>query len=315
MSKSLVSIIIPFYNPGRFLRDAVMSALSQSYSPIEVILIDDGSTEPYAEQLSGLADSLNLIIQKNKGACSARNAGLSIANGEFVKFLDADDFLLPGSIESEVNAIMACKKHEFTVGRAYRMDVRTGIIKAHAFRDAQVKRDFSFYETVADVPVISSPLYPKEVLNCVGGFDEALIVRQDFDLYVRVLLAGNIPRYINSSSFVYRDHDSELRVSRQNSVLRSENEIYLFKKLLDNVKKSKVAEKRIIAEGIAVCAWITARNNLRYGHIEQSKEIFSLAKEIDPAVLVGHIGYKFFCRVLGPIKTELFLGWLKSKIS
>jgi|SRR5690554_2115923 len=312
MNNPLVSVIIPFYNPGRFLREAVLSALSQSYSEVEIILVDDGSTEPYSEQLLGLLDRFKLITQSNKGACSARNAGLSVANGEFIKFLDADDILFPGAIESEVKASLDCADQEFTVGRSYRMDARTGIIRPHAYRDAEVVRDFSFYETVADVPVISAPLYPKSALARIGGFDEHLMVRQDFDVYVRVLISGFSPRYINSSSFVYRDHDSGIRISRQSSPLRARNEVYLFEKLSELVGRAEISQKVDIAKALAACAWVTARNNLRGGHDNEAEQLFTIAKRLDGSVVVGRMGYRVLCRILGPKRSEFFLRRLKS---
>jgi glycosyltransferase involved in cell wall biosynthesis len=312
MNNPLVSVIIPFYNPGRFLREAVLSALSQSYSEVEIILVDDGSTEPYSEQLLGLLDRFKLITQSNKGACSARNAGLSVANGEFIKFLDADDILFPGAIESEVKASLDCADQEFTVGRSYRMDARTGIIRPHAYRDAEVVRDFGFYETVADVPVISAPLYPKSALARIGGFDENLMVRQDFDVYVRILISGFSPRYINSSSFVYRDHDSGIRISRQSSPLRARNEVYLFEKLSELVGRAEISQKVDIAKALAACAWVTARNNLRDGHDSESEQLFTIAKRLDGNAGVGRMGYRILCRILGPKRSEFFLRRLKS---
>src|SRR5215831_612931 len=100
MEYPLVSVIIPSYNSKQFVTQAIQSARSQSYPSIEIILIDDGSTDGTSELMSEF-ERLNVkyIKQNNAGASPARNTGIALAQGEFVQFLDADDVLHPGKIE------------------------------------------------------------------------------------------------------------------------------------------------------------------------------------------------------------------------
>nr|VFJ75072.1 MAG: Glycosyltransferase involved in cell wall bisynthesis [Candidatus Kentron sp. FW] len=92
MKKSpLVSIIIPCYNHGRFVAEAIESALGQSHSPVEVIVVDDGSTDDSARIISGFADRVLFLQQENLGPSVARNTGFRASKGEFIAFLDADD--------------------------------------------------------------------------------------------------------------------------------------------------------------------------------------------------------------------------------
>ena len=87
---SLVSIIIPVYNSSAFVVEAVRSALNQTYSPIEVIVVDDGSTDNSLQLLENIKDErLHLWSQMNQGACVARNRGIAESRGEFIKFLDS----------------------------------------------------------------------------------------------------------------------------------------------------------------------------------------------------------------------------------
>ena len=98
-----VSVVIPSYNNARFVRQAVESALDQTFSPLEVIVVDDGSTDDTANVLDPLARRIRLIRQDNAGVAVARNVGIKIARGALIAFLDADDVWLPCKLERQVN--------------------------------------------------------------------------------------------------------------------------------------------------------------------------------------------------------------------
>jgi len=104
MDRPLVSIIINNYNYGRFLRDAIESALNQTYPHIEVIVVDDGSTDNSREIIAEYADAGRVIsvLKENGGQASAFNAGFAVSKGDIIVFLDADDLLLPKAIEEAV---------------------------------------------------------------------------------------------------------------------------------------------------------------------------------------------------------------------
>src|SRR2546427_6476527 len=95
MKKSLISCIIPAFNGARYLREAVESILAQTYRPIEVIVVDDGSTDNTAEVVRNYRDQVRRVWQPNGGPSAARNQGVSAAQGAFVAFLDQDDVWHP----------------------------------------------------------------------------------------------------------------------------------------------------------------------------------------------------------------------------
>jgi glycosyltransferase involved in cell wall biosynthesis len=103
-SKPLVSIIIDNFNYARFIRAAIHSALAQSYQPIELIVVDDGSTDASRDVISSYSGQLTPIFKPNGGHASAFNAGLRASHGSIVMFLDADDALLPNAVEEVVRA-------------------------------------------------------------------------------------------------------------------------------------------------------------------------------------------------------------------
>jgi glycosyltransferase involved in cell wall biosynthesis len=105
-SLPLISVIMPCYNAAEFLRRGIESALAQSYRNIELIVIDDGSTDSTPVILRELVDPrIRSITQGNRGVCSARNAGLRVANGEFIAFLDADDTWRADCLQALLSAL------------------------------------------------------------------------------------------------------------------------------------------------------------------------------------------------------------------
>ena len=99
----LVSIIVNNYNYGRFLRQAIDSALKQTYSHIEVIVVDDGSTDNSREIIASYGDKIIPVLKENGGQASAFNAGFAVSQGELVSFLDADDYLFANTVERIVS--------------------------------------------------------------------------------------------------------------------------------------------------------------------------------------------------------------------
>ena len=97
-----VSVVIPNYNYGRYLREAIDSVLSQTHPPHEVIVVDDGSTDDSGAILAGYGDAIITVQQQNQGVGAARNNGAQIATGEFLAFLDADDYWAPEKLEKQL---------------------------------------------------------------------------------------------------------------------------------------------------------------------------------------------------------------------
>ena len=106
-SRPLASVIINNYNYGRYLRQAIESALGQTYQPLEVIVVDDGSTDDSREIIAAFGDRLDAVLKENGGQASALNAGFARCQGDVVIFLDADDVLLPDTVGRAVEALRA----------------------------------------------------------------------------------------------------------------------------------------------------------------------------------------------------------------
>src|SRR5262245_21627849 len=100
-----VSVIIPCYNGAAFLRETVQSAVAQTHVPLEVIVVDDGSTDDSAAIADSFGPPVRVIRQKNQGESVARNQGVAASSGEYLMFLDADDLLAPNALATLIDAV------------------------------------------------------------------------------------------------------------------------------------------------------------------------------------------------------------------
>lgn len=117
MNQDLVTVIIPCYQQGHFLHDAVSSLQTQTYTNWEAIIVNDGSSDETASVARFLCDAdsrVRYLEKHNGGLSSARNAGLALANGNWIQFLDADDLLLPQKFEKQVAAASGKNKGALT---------------------------------------------------------------------------------------------------------------------------------------------------------------------------------------------------------
>lgn len=115
MIEPFVSVIIPTFNCGRYVEDAVESVLNQTFRPFEIIVVDDGSTDDTGSRLKKYKDRVQVVTQENQGSSKARNVGLDLSRGEYVAFLDADDRWRPEKLEWQI----ACFRELVDVGLVF----------------------------------------------------------------------------------------------------------------------------------------------------------------------------------------------------
>jgi glycosyltransferase involved in cell wall biosynthesis len=180
---SLVSVIIPCYNGEAYLKEAIESALAQSYPRVEIIVVDDGSTDNSSEIAQKLP--VRYVRQQNRGLTASRNLGIRESKGSYVVFLDADDRLKPDAIETGLRVLagrpdcaMAVGDHTFvSENGSHLSDSRKDCLVA-AHYEALLKSNF--------IEMISSVLFRRNVLEDMGGFDTGLRVAEDYELYLRI---------------------------------------------------------------------------------------------------------------------------------
>jgi len=178
----LVSVVIPCYNSARFLGEAIESVLHQTYPRIEIILVDDGSTDETAQIARSYP--VHYIYQKNRGISAARNSGIAHTQGKYVLFLDHDDRLLPMGVETGVELLEEHPECAVAVGehRYIGADGRPiGYSNKHAAgRDHyRMLLEHNFIETPC------SALHRRSGLALTGLFDESVQGAEDHELYLR----------------------------------------------------------------------------------------------------------------------------------
>jgi glycosyltransferase involved in cell wall biosynthesis len=185
---SLVSIIIPCYNSEKWVGDAIQSALSQTHKEIEVIVVDDGSTDMSLEVIRSFGERIRYCTGMNRGACSARNTGVAMAKGEFIQFLDSDDLLHPNKISRSLEALR--DRQETLVYSLHEVrSLDPDCIAATQWNRRDDCNDALIFMLQGDLPT-PAPLHRRMAIERIGGFREDLPCAQDRDFHIRMAMSG-----------------------------------------------------------------------------------------------------------------------------
>ncbi|MFC1575198.1 glycosyltransferase [Gemmatimonadota bacterium] len=206
----LVSIVIPAYNAAAFLRETLDSVFQQTYDSIEVVLVDDGSTDSTAEVVREYGSgAVRYLSQENQGVSVARNRGLKEVRGEYVCFLDADDWLFPENIRLKVDLLERNPDLALASSWVSVTDPElkpTGLVLKGG--EGRILGDLLDYIPPA-IPCPSNALIRTEIVREVGGFDERLSTAADFDLWLRLAARHEIGR-VDEVLVKYRRHGSAM---------------------------------------------------------------------------------------------------------
>lgn len=206
---ALVSVVMPCYNARPYVEDAVRSVLDQTYPAVELVVVDDGSDDGSVEMLQRLAaehpQRLRLLAQDRRGPYPARNLGLRHARGEFVAFLDADDWWRPDFIERMHGTLQASGADLTYCGW---QNVGEGVV-AQPYVPPAYEDDDPVAHFVRSCPwPIHAALVRRSVVDSLGGFSERRFASMDYDFWLRVLgLSRSIVRVPEVLAF-YRWHGS-----------------------------------------------------------------------------------------------------------
>lgn len=200
MTNPRISVILPTHNRAHTIERAVTSVLCQSFSDLELIVVDDASEDGTLDELSRLRDSRLLIVTRDKrgGGSAARNSGIALARADLIAFQDSDDEWLPTKLQEQVDAIDASDKNH---GACYcdfiRLSKEGAWLSECVFRDERVKADITPLLLRQNFISTQTLLVRATLLRDIGGFDEALPRYQDWDLALRVAektLFAYVPR-------------------------------------------------------------------------------------------------------------------------
>lgn len=217
----LVTVIIPVFNCEKYIRESIECALAQTYSNIEIIAVDDGSTDNSLRVLESFGGKITIIRQKNSGSAVARNAGIEAAAGKYVAFLDGDDYWFSEKVSEQVKylathptvRLVFCEWIEWK----YSVDKDSPKPKRPSYGDLQKIQ-----------PELSGDLYKELLLECIlhtstvvmhtelardiGGFNPGFKKGQDYEFWLRVSRETEIHK-LSAVLSLYRIHEESITSS------------------------------------------------------------------------------------------------------
>lgn len=274
LTKPLVSVVIPCRNAEGYVGEAVESALSQTYRDVEVIVVDDGSEDRSQRVIRAFGNRVRLVINTYRGASAARNAGIKVAQGELVQFLDADDLLFPGKLEQQV-PVVSKSPHATVYCDFVRTDMETG--KASVVpRNSYNGEDIVVFPLMHQRLGTSAPIHWKTNLIAVGGFDERLDCCQEYDLHCRLGIHGIGWLHFPEVLYTWRNRSGSV----SSDLLRVMNK---HAEVLSRLKEYMAERDELNHERRAALATVLvsdARNYLRHGKRKAARRYFRMAREL-----------------------------------
>jgi len=266
-----VSIIIPVHNSEEFLEECIESTLNQTYSDIEIIVVDDGSTDNSLKILKKYSNKIKIVAIKNCRVGTAFNQGIKIAKGEWIKPLDSDDVLYPNAVENlvTVGKNIEDKKNTMLYGHFDHIDSTSEIIDTKIELNHNHLKIFDFNAILLDhmFGFHGSSLIHRSTLEEYGLFDESIPNTVDYELWLRYCILYNCRLHLVPKTIAkYRIHSTQLTITTRKKKLALDNQIrnsileklnskdrLLYEKLLLKYKKNRPLILRI---------WYFIRDNI-----------------------------------------------------
>lgn len=305
MKNPLVSIVIPVYNKVAFIRETLDAALEQTYQEIEIVLVDDGSTDgsfDILEEYYGRnPDKIVLVYQENQGVSPATNKGIEVSKGEYIQFLDADDFISPDKIEKQVNllrdkgnlAMASCEWVTFLYNPKNYQQWGLNIYKDYVNPVEMLLDLYNLGEMMQPGVYLCS----KELIVKAGPWNEELTINQDGEFFMRVLLQADQVLFEPEVKVYYRK-PGETNVSQQKSYKASETLLEGYRCYEREVLKKEDSQR--VREAMA-------KNYLRFIYVTHPKYpdlIKEAEKEFDKfkfthPVRIGGPKFQMMTKLLG----------------
>lgn len=300
-SLPLVSIIIPCYNSEKYIGECIESVLAQDYDNIEIIVVNDGSTDDSIQILRQYKD-IFVYSQENSGACVARNNGLEKSHGKYIKFLDSDDFLELRVIKKQVDLAESLNGNIIVYGDYY--------ISKEGNKSYE-STFLSYSEQTASLILgdilTSTPLHSKWMLEKIKGFDERFKNGQEWNLHIRLSSEGFIFHHQKVPIFSYRIHSSADRIS---SIKHNNSKKAFYEALKIEMTKERMSNNSIgdFNAALSLKYWVVARDLYCSGHnkeyevyLKKSKLLSNNYKKfwnLDYRIVYEVLGFRLTQKVL-----------------
>lgn len=291
VDRPLVSVVIPTYNCPEFLKAAVESVLAQTFTEIEVVVVDDGSTDNTAELVREFDNRVKYVYQNNAGTAAARNTGIRNSNGSIIAFLDHDDLWLPEKLERELPVLQSNDKIGLVFcGRQFFNTYTNEITSTHPAEAELGVHEFLAHSTIA----LQSAIVPRAVFDDVGLFDEQLLGTDDWEMTIRIAAKYRVVGVADILISI-RGHAGQQGIMSERMYANSMSVLRKHANLHPNCSACKAAIRR---------SELLIREDYYQRHLRQAKEAFA-HKQYAAAIAVLAQGLSRYPQALGRIPRRL----------
>ena len=304
MNKDVVSIIVPIYNAEKYIKDTIESIIKQSYKNLEIILVDDGSSDnSYSICQNFLYDKrITLLSQKNAGAPAARNNGMNIAQGEYLIFFDSDDILLDDAIEKMVKKIKM-ENSDLVIGN-YSIFQDELVIKKNIQKLNRIKKNI--YNLYFTSPFPNNKLYKTAIIKENKIYFDDVLIGQDANFFYKIIPLIKKVSIIDDSVCLYRltknsisrkynarilDINNSLDLVKEDYLNKNREHIYLYYLQIAHLNNINTQIKKLTnfssQEEAKQCFCVLT--------LEYKKIFKSLNKKLDYRIFKSIIFYIYYC--------------------
>ncbi|MBW6481536.1 MAG: glycosyltransferase family 2 protein [Vicingaceae bacterium] len=295
-----VSILIPLYNAEQYIAETITSIINQSYTNIELIMVDDGSTDNSYELAKAYAsENVKVFQQANKGACAARNKALELSTGDYIVFFDADDIMYKDKIKKQMELV---EKYGDDYIYSSQWIPFKGDVPTIFSPKTVIDNDF---ESPIDWLTTSWPdksgavgiwLTPRQLIEQAGKWDETIVMNDDGEYFFRVLLKSNGVKFADNAYLFYR-----------RDVATSITKTYSYKKASDILKTYISYEKILELKDTTEVRKALAFNYAKFIYIyhKKEKELVNIAWQrmeqlnVDEKWKIGGKKFQLLCQLIG----------------
>lgn len=300
-----VSILIPCYNAEKYLEETLYSCVNQDYANIEIIVVDDGSTDKsyeIARKWANRFDTIKIYSQPNSGVCKARNLAFEKSSGDFILYLDADDLISSDLVSSQIKTINNCQDNSVSIcswGRFYSSIKDFKLEKQTVYKDYD--NPINLIEDLLNGGMLGLSCYltPRYIIKKAGPWNEKLTINTDGEFFIRVIANSGSIKFSEKGILYYRSNNPNSISRRKPSEGKGESLLLSYKLIYNYLKTYNKLTSRIEI-GIKKEILSTAYQYNIYNKIVEEAKLS--AKEISRKNTIpntGSIYFKALCYLFG----------------
>jgi glycosyltransferase involved in cell wall biosynthesis len=264
-----VTVVMPVYNGSRYLSESIESVLAQTFHDYEIVCVDDGSTDDSVALLGAYGQRIRVVRQENAGQSAARNAGVRLARGEYIAFLDQDDVWYPSKLQNQVAVLQAQPDVVLVHCNFDRIDERGQMLERGAgISERMSALASSMGQLIGEALIFpSAMMIRKDAYERIGGFHHALQGFEDFDLMARLTQQGRFVM-VEERGMAYRMHGSGFTRTGGIHVIRSRE---TFLRRMQELYRGHRTKQAIVTNMLADCYSDWGIHDVRSGNRQEGR--------------------------------------------